>query len=76
MGLIKKKTASRGTEGGIKYVCDVCSSDITSTVSSERIPQLHALRLAPHASPGYHINASGRFAYAVPTLSAMSTTSV
>lgn len=34
MGLIKKKTASRGTEGGVKYVCDVCSSDITSTVSS------------------------------------------
>jgi transcriptional adapter 2-alpha len=33
MGLIKKKTASRGTEGGVKYVCDVCSSDITSTVS-------------------------------------------
>ncbi|KAF2002372.1 transcriptional adaptor 2 [Amniculicola lignicola CBS 123094] len=32
MGLIKKKTASRGTEGGVKYVCDVCSSDITSTV--------------------------------------------
>ena len=32
MGLIKKKTASRGTDGGVKYVCDVCSSDITSTV--------------------------------------------
>ncbi|KAJ4291716.1 Transcriptional adapter ada2 [Kalmusia sp. IMI 367209] len=32
MGLIKKKTGSRGTEGGVKYVCDVCSSDITSTV--------------------------------------------
>lgn len=32
MGLIKKKTASRGTEGGVKYVCDVCSADITSTV--------------------------------------------
>ncbi|KAF2452774.1 hypothetical protein BDY21DRAFT_328761 [Lineolata rhizophorae] len=32
MGVIKKKTAVRGTEGGIKYVCDVCSSDITSTV--------------------------------------------
>ncbi|KAF2475735.1 transcriptional adaptor 2 [Lindgomyces ingoldianus] len=32
MGLIRKKTASRGTEGGVKYVCDVCLSDITSTV--------------------------------------------
>ncbi|KAF2801389.1 transcriptional adaptor 2 [Mytilinidion resinicola] len=32
MGLIKKKTASRGTEGGVKYVCDVCSADITATV--------------------------------------------
>lgn len=40
MGLIKKKTASRGSDGGVKYVCDVCSSDITSTVSSvpERPP--------------------------------------
>jgi hypothetical protein len=36
MGLIKKKTAIRGTEGGIKYVCDVCSSDITATVSLRR----------------------------------------
>lgn len=33
MGVIKKKTAVRGTEGGVKYVCDFCSSDITSTVS-------------------------------------------
>lgn len=32
MGGIKKKTGTRGTEGGTKYVCDVCSSDITSTV--------------------------------------------
>src|SRR5215468_6600240 len=32
MGLIKKKTAIRGTEGGVKYVCDVCSVDITATV--------------------------------------------
>ncbi|KAI9792231.1 MAG: Transcriptional adapter ada2 [Candelina submexicana] len=32
MGVIKKKTATRGTEGGVKYVCDVCSADITSTV--------------------------------------------
>ncbi|KAJ4857140.1 transcriptional adapter 2-alpha [Trichoderma harzianum] len=32
MGVIRKKTATRGGEGGVKYVCDVCSCDITSTV--------------------------------------------
>ncbi|PHH87630.1 hypothetical protein CDD83_8610 [Cordyceps sp. RAO-2017] len=32
MGVIRKKTVTRGGEGGVKYVCDVCSSDITSTV--------------------------------------------
>ena len=32
MGVIRKKTAGRGTEGGTKYHCDVCSVDITSTV--------------------------------------------
>lgn len=32
MGVIRKKTAARGTEGGTKYHCDVCSVDITSTV--------------------------------------------
>jgi len=33
MGVIRKKTsATRGTEGGTKYHCDVCSVDITSTV--------------------------------------------
>lgn len=32
MGVIKKKTAVRSTEGGVKYVCDVCSVDITATV--------------------------------------------
>ncbi|PBP20374.1 transcriptional adaptor-like protein [Diplocarpon rosae] len=31
MGVIRKKTAARGGEGGVKYVCDVCSADITST---------------------------------------------
>lgn len=35
MGVIKKKTAVRSTEGGVKYVCDVCSVDITATV---RVP--------------------------------------
>jgi hypothetical protein len=38
MGLIKKKTAIRGTEGGVKYVCDVCSADITATVSAASTP--------------------------------------
>ncbi|KAK4188284.1 putative transcriptional adapter ADA2 [Podospora australis] len=32
MGVIRKKIAARGGEGGVKYVCDVCSADITSTV--------------------------------------------
>ncbi|CAG8981664.1 hypothetical protein HYALB_00013622 [Hymenoscyphus albidus] len=32
MGVIRKKTANRLGEGGVKYVCDVCSADITSTV--------------------------------------------
>lgn len=33
MGVIRKKTASRGTEAGTKYHCDICSVDVTSTVS-------------------------------------------
>ncbi|KAJ5915901.1 Transcriptional adapter 2 [Penicillium verhagenii] len=32
MGVIRKKTASRGTEAGTKFHCDVCSADVTSTV--------------------------------------------
>ncbi|WEW59760.1 Transcriptional adapter ada2 [Emydomyces testavorans] len=32
MGVIRKKNAARGTDGGTKYHCDVCSVDITSTV--------------------------------------------
>ena len=32
MGVIRKNAASRGTDGGTKYHCDVCSIDITSTV--------------------------------------------
>ncbi|KAL8382057.1 hypothetical protein RB595_006034 [Gaeumannomyces hyphopodioides] len=32
MGVIRKKTAARGAEGGVKYHCDKCSVDITSTV--------------------------------------------
>ena len=32
MGVIRKKN-SKGYEGGLKYICDVCSADITATVS-------------------------------------------
>ena len=32
MGVIRKNAASRGGDSGTKYHCDVCSSDITSTV--------------------------------------------
>lgn len=32
MGVIRKKHAVRGTDGGTKYHCDVCSVDVTSTV--------------------------------------------
>lgn len=38
MGVIRKKTATRGGESGVKYVCDVCSADITSTVRLHRVP--------------------------------------
>lgn len=38
MGMIKKKTAVRGTEGGVKYICDNCSVDITSTVCALLAP--------------------------------------
>jgi transcriptional adapter 2-alpha len=54
MGVIKKKTGTRGTEGGIKYVCDVCSSDITSTVGSTHAPTtphvafVHVCYIGPH----------------------------
>jgi transcriptional adapter 2-alpha len=32
MGVIRKNAASRGSDGGTKYHCDVCSIDITATV--------------------------------------------
>lgn len=35
MGVIRKKTAARGTDGGTKYHCDICSVDVTSTVSAD-----------------------------------------
>lgn len=38
MGVIRKKTGGRGSEGGVKYICDVCSVDITSTVSINPLP--------------------------------------
>ena len=37
MGVIRKKTISKGYEGGLKYYCDVCSADITATVSTPLI---------------------------------------
>lgn len=37
MGVIRKKTGGRGSEGGVKYICDVCSVDITSTVSLAQV---------------------------------------
>jgi hypothetical protein len=54
MGVIRKKIAARGGEGGVKYVCDVCSADITSTVSAHFIPiaalPAHALEISPAIS--------------------------
>ncbi|KAG7149115.1 Transcriptional adapter 2 like protein [Verticillium longisporum] len=46
MGVIRKKTATRGGEGGVKYHCDVCSVDITSTVR---------IRCAHSACPDYDL---------------------
>ena len=55
MGVIRKKTATRGGEGGVKYVCDVCSADITSTVrqpysfkSSRDLADSGELLVGPH----------------------------
>lgn len=45
MGVIRKKTISRGTEGGLKYICDVCSGDITATVRSSLALRVLALGL-------------------------------
>ena len=58
MGVIRKKTATRGGEGGVKYVCDVCSADITSTVSPH--PSLvllltEFLTLHPHNRSGLDV---------------------
>ncbi|ROT42239.1 transcriptional adapter 2 [Sodiomyces alkalinus F11] len=46
MGVIRKKTVNRGGEGGVKYHCDVCSVDITSTVR---------IRCAHSACPDYDL---------------------
>ena len=50
MGVIRKKTVTRGTEGGLKYICDVCSADITSTVSTLRC-YFPLIRLLPKLCP-------------------------
>jgi hypothetical protein len=47
MGVIRKKIAARGGEGGVKYVCDVCSADITSTVSAS----IYGLMQDPKTKP-------------------------
>jgi hypothetical protein len=41
MGVIRKKTASRGTEAGTKFHCDVCSIDVTSTVRTPTMSVYH-----------------------------------
>ena len=45
MGVIRKKTISKGYEGGLKYICDVCSADITATVSLEGSSMLQRLTM-------------------------------
>lgn len=45
MGVIRKKTASRGTEAGTKFHCDVCSIDVTSTVSRDYSMDTHLIRV-------------------------------
>jgi hypothetical protein len=60
MGLIKKKTAIRGTEGGVKYVCDVCSADITATVSAASNTNSPNAASAPRPDIETH-NYSSRF---------------
>jgi transcriptional adapter 2-alpha len=52
MGVIRKKTATRGGEGGVKYVCDVCSADITSTVGCSSSCSLYRVSARPDAH--YH----------------------
>lgn len=45
MGVIKRKNIVKGNEGGLKYICDVCSADITSTVSE--LSRIHPFAPAP-----------------------------
>lgn len=54
MGVIRKKTITKGTEGGLKYICDVCFGDITSTVSG--IPQNQSV--LPRKSINYRLHRS------------------
>ena len=46
MGVIRKKTITRGTEGGLKYICDICSADITATVCAVESDQTNATKLS------------------------------
>jgi hypothetical protein len=72
MGVIRKKIAARGGEGGVKYVCDVCSADITSTVrpchrqrsslmSPEETPEAHDACL--RTVEQHHLNAQAKLTY-------------
>ena len=53
MGVIKKKNSARATEGGVKFICDVCSIDITSTV---RNTKLSAEAIRAHTTPQVRIH--------------------
>ena len=66
MGVIRKKIAARGGEGGVKYVCDVCSADITSTVGL----CFHMVNIASAFAPahGRHNLPSDAAATAAPDL--------
>lgn len=69
MGVIRKKTAQRGTEGGTKYHCDVCSVDVTSTVS------LGNLYDGEGSRPREETDRVCRSGYRARTVHALSTTS-
>lgn len=54
MGVIRKKTASRGIEAGTKFHCDVCSIDVTSTVGNYQSRRLTGYIADQHIA-GAHI---------------------
>ena len=85
MGVIRKKTGTRGTDGGLKYICDVCSADITATVSlflhcSSCRLGLQMLQATTRSAPkprsecAHMLNNIDRFEYTAPKSLAMITT--